>query len=669
MSERIVEDAKSWVEKAVAFYKASGKRIALAEFSNPEGRFVQDEKYIYVLNPKGTILAHGANEKFVGEDFVDVKDYDGKYFVKKIINTANTEGSGWVDYKWYHPVTAQVLPKTVYFEKVDDLIICSGDYKEFSKGVSLLHDPMLNKGTAFTEAERDALKLRGLLPPHVQTQEEQAGRVMDNFRKKPNDLERYIQLVGLLDRNETLFYYVVMNNIEEMMPIIYTPTVGKACQEFGHLFRRPRGLYLSMNDKGKIAEILENWPYKDVRVIVVTDGERILGLGDLGAFGMGIPIGKLSLYTAGAGIHPSYTLPVFLDVGTENETLLNDPLYTGIFQKRARGKAYDKFFAEFVKAVHKVFPKALIQLEDFANINAFRLLHDYRNRTCIFDDDIQGTAAVALAGVYSALRLTGGKLKDQTFLFLGAGEAGIGIGDLISSALIDEGMSKEEAHKHCWFVDSKGLVVKSRKGLVEHKLPYAHDHVPCPDLLTAIQSLKPTALIGVSGQGKGFSQPIVEAMTKLNERPIIFALSNPTSKAECTAEEAYTWSNGRAIFASGSPFPPFTYKGQTFVPGQGNNVYIFPGVGLGVIACEAKHVTDRMFLTAAKSIAGQVLESDLAQGHIYPSLKRIQEVSVVIAMAVAEVAYQDGLARKKRPADLLAYIKSQMYKPVYQKYI
>ncbi len=669
MSGRMAEGATTWVEKAVAFYKASGKRIALAEYSNPEGQFVQDERYIYVLSLKGTMLAHGVNEKFVGEDFSDVKDYDGKSFIKTIIKKAKTEGNGWVDYKWYHPVTAQVVPKSVYFEKVDDLIICSGNYTEFSKGVTLLHDPMLNKGTAFTEAERDALKLRGLLPPHVQTQEEQAQRVIDNFRKKPNDLERYIQLIGLQDRNETLFYHVVTNNIEEMMPVIYTPTVGKACQEFGHLFRRPRGLYLSINDKGRIAEILKNWPYKDVRVIVVTDGERILGLGDLGAFGMGIPIGKLSLYTAGAGIHPAYTLPVLLDVGTENETLLNDPLYTGIFQKRVRGKDYDKFFAEFIRAVQKVFPKALIQLEDFANINAFRLLHEYKNRTCIFDDDIQGTAAMTLAGVYSALRITKGQLTDQTFLFLGAGEAGIGIGDLIVSALIDAGMTIEEARKRCLFMDSKGLVIKSRKGLAEHKLPYAHDYPSCPDLMTAIQALKPTALIGVSGVGKGFAQAAVESMAELNERPVIFALSNPTSKAECTAEEAYTWSNGRAVFASGSPFPPFSFNGQTFMPGQGNNVYIFPGVGLGVIACEARHVTDQMFLTAAKSLAGQVLPSDLEQGRIYPALKRIQEVSVVIATAVAEVAYKDGLAHKKRPADLPAYIKSQMYKPTYQSYI
>jgi malate dehydrogenase (oxaloacetate-decarboxylating)(NADP+) len=384
---------------------------------------------------------------------------------------------------------------------------------------------------------------------------------------------------------------------------------------------------------------------------------------------MGIPIGKLSLYTACAGIHPAYTLPVLLDVGTENENLLKDPLYTGILQKRVRGKAFDKFFAEFVKAVQKAFPRALIQLEDFANINAFRLLHAYKDRICTFDDDIQGTAAVTLAGIYSALRLTKGQFKDQTFLFLGAGEAGIGIGDLIVSALIDDGVPEDEARKRCWFMDSKGLVVKSRTDLAEHKLPYAHEKPRCPDLLAAIQLLKPTALIGASGTPKGFTQPIVEAMSKLNERPMIFALSNPTSKAECTAEEAYTWSNGRAIFASGSPFPPFTYKGTTFVPGQGNNAYIFPGVGLGVIACEAKRITDQMFLASAKSLAAQVLPSDLAQGRIFPSLQRIQEVSAVIATAVAEVAYSQGLARKKRPVDLLEYIKSRMYQPVYQKYV
>ncbi len=537
------------------------------------------------------------------------------------------------------------------------------------KGVALLHNPMLNKGTAFTEKERDGLGLRGLLPPHVHTQKEQMQRVMNTFAKKPNDLERYVQLISLQDRNETLFYRVIMDHIETMMPIIYTPTVGKACQEYGHLFRRPRGIYISAKDKGKVAKVLKNWAYKDIRVIVVTDGERILGLGDLGTFGMGIPVGKLSLYTACAGIHPSWCLPITLDVGTENETLLKDPLYTGLRQKRLRGAPFDALVDEFITATQKLFPKALVQFEDFANINAFRLLHKYEKKVCCFNDDIQGTAAVILAGVYSALRITQGSLKNQIILFQGAGEAGIGIGDLIVSAMQAEGVPADEARQHCWFVDSKGLVVKSRKDLAEHKLPYAHDHASCPDLQRAIDSLKPTVLIGVSGMPKAFTQPIVESMSKLNQRPVIFALSNPTSKAECSAEEAYTWSQGRAVFASGSPFNPVTYHGKTFVPGQGNNAYIFPGVGLGVIACEAKHVTAPMFFTAAKTLANHVLESDLAQGRIFPALTRIQEVSAVIAAAVAEVAYEEKLARKKRPKDLLAFIKSLMFVPHYTSYV
>jgi malate dehydrogenase (oxaloacetate-decarboxylating)(NADP+) len=540
--------------------------------------------------------------------------------------------------------------------------------KHFPKGVALLHDPMLNKGTAFTASERDALGLRGLLPPHAHTIEDQVMRVMTNFNKKPNDLEKYVQLVSLQDRNETLFYRVVMDNLETMMPIIYTPTVGKACQEYGHLFRRPRGIYVSANDKGHVVELIKNWPYKDVRVIVVTDGERILGLGDLGTFGMGIPVGKLSLYTACAGIHPSTCLPVTLDVGTDNETLLKDPLYTGLRQKRLRGESYDALVDEFIQAALSVFPKALVQFEDFANTNAFRLLHHYRGRICTFNDDIQGTAAVTLSGLYSALRITKGQLKDQTILFLGAGEAGIGIGELIVSALQDEGLNEADARRRCWFVDSKGLVVKSRDNLAEHKLAFAHDYPQCVDLVSAIQSLKPTALIGVSGMPRAFTQPIVETMAKFNERPIIFALSNPTSKAECTAEEAYRWSQCRAIFASGSPFAPVTIDGKTFVPGQGNNAYIFPGVGLGVIACEAKHVTDQMFYVAAKSLANQVLESDLAQGRIFPSLTRMQEVSANIATAVVEVAYLKKLARRRKPADMLGYIRSLMYQPVYENY-
>lgn len=540
---------------------------------------------------------------------------------------------------------------------------------DFPKGAALLHDPALNKGTAFTHQERDALGLRGLLPPRVHTRDEQMMRVMENYRRKGTDLEKYVHMIALEDRNQNLFYSVVLENLEELMPIIYTPTVGQACQEYGHIFRRPRGIFLSADERGRMAELLGNWENRNVRIIVVTDGERILGLGDLGANGMGIPVGKLSLYTACAGIDPSVCLPVTLDFGTNNEKLLADPLYIGLTRRRIRGAEYDELFEEFVSAVQEVFPNALIQLEDFANTNAFRLLRNYRDRICTFDDDIQGTGAVALAGIYSALRITGGRLSDQRILFLGAGEAGIGIGDVIASAMGDEGLSEDEAKGHCWFVDSRGLVVRSRSDLAEHKLPYAHEHEFLPDLLSAVESLRPTAIIGVSGQPGTFTPSVLAAVGELNERPIVFALSNPTSKAECTATEAYRSTGGRAIFASGSPFDPVTLDGTTYVPGQGNNAYIFPGVGLGVITCEASLVTDKMFLAAAKALAEQVSEADLARGLIYPPLPRIREVSAMIATAVAHVAYESGLARRQRPHDLLEYIRSQMYQPVYRSYV
>jgi malate dehydrogenase (oxaloacetate-decarboxylating)(NADP+) len=537
------------------------------------------------------------------------------------------------------------------------------------RGVDILHDPILNKGTAFTESERDALGLRGLLPARVGTQERQVMRVMENLHRKATDIEKYIFLVALQDRQENLFYRVVMDHLDEMMPIIYTPTVGQGCIEFGHIFRRPRGLYISFKDRGRVREILKNWPYHDVRIVVVTDGERILGLGDLGANGMGIPVGKLSLYTACAGIHPAQCLPVTLDCGTNNEALLSDPLYIGIPEKRLRGEAYDDLVEEFVTGVQEVFPRACIQLEDFGNANAFRLLHKYRNRSCTFDDDIQGTAGVTLAGLYSALAITGNRLSDHRFLFLGAGEAGIGIGDLIVTGLMAEGVKEADARRKCWFVDSKGLVVKSRTDLVHHKLPYAHDHAFIGDFLQAVETVKPTALIGVSGMPRTFTKPVVEAMARMNQRPVIFSLSNPTSKSECTAEEAYAWTDGRAIFASGSPFPPVAYKGKTFVPGQGNNAYIFPGVGLGVIASEATRVTDEMFFVAAKTLARMVTAEDYEKGRIYPGLDRIREVSSAIAIAVAEVAFQGGLTAMKRPDDLPAYIKSQMYDPTHVKYV
>lgn len=536
-------------------------------------------------------------------------------------------------------------------------------------GINLLHNPLLNHGTAFTEAEREHLKLRGLLPPRVLSQKAQVKRSLENFHKKPNDLEKYIYLIGLEDRNETLFYRLVLDNLEEMMPIIYTPTVGQACQEYAHIFRRPRGLYISAKDKGHVAEIIANWPHDDVEVIVVTDGERILGLGDLGTNGMGIPVGKLSLYTACAGIHPDKTLPITLDVGTENETLLADPLYIGLSQRRLRGAEYDALVDEFMTAVFQKYPKVLVQFEDFANINAFRLLQKYRTQYCTFNDDIQGTASVTLSGLYSALRLTGGKLSEQKLLFLGAGEAGIGIANLIVSAMMDEGLTEAEARLRCWFVDSHGLVESSRTNLAHHKLPYAHDFASQADLLTAVQALKPTGIFGVSGQGGKFTQQIVETMASLNEKPLIFALSNPTSSSECTAEEAYRWSEGRAIFASGSPFDAVQWNGRTFMPGQGNNSYIFPGIGLGVVATKARQVTDEMFMAAARTLATLVTEEDLALGRVYPSLQRIREVSAAIGTAVAEIAFKQGLARVSQPDDLPAFIEAQMYQPVYQELI
>jgi malate dehydrogenase (oxaloacetate-decarboxylating)(NADP+) len=404
-----------------------------------------------------------------------------------------------------------------------------------------------------------------------------------------------------------------------------------------------------------------------VRVIVVTDGERILGLGDLGANGMGIPVGKLSLYTACAGIPPQQTLPILLDTGTNNEALLKDPLYLGIRKKRISGAPYDAFVDEFVRATREVFPKALIQFEDFANHNAFRLLAKYRREVCTFNDDIQGTAAVALAGLYSALRVAGGKLKDQTLLFLGAGEAATGIADLCVSAAVAEGADAQEARRRCWFVDSKGLVESGRCDLAPHKKAYAHRHAPLKDLASAVKDLKPTALIGASGQPKHFTRAIVREMARINKRPIIFALSNPTCKAECSAQDAYDWSGGRALFASGSPFAACTHKGHTLVPGQANNAYVFPGIGLGVAVSEATRVTDEMFFASAKTLAEMTSSKDLAKGRLFPALTEIREISARIAAAVADVAYQRGLTAQRRPKHLLAHMRRMQYQPVYPK--
>ncbi len=532
------------------------------------------------------------------------------------------------------------------------------------RGLDVLRDPLLNKGTAFTEKERDALGLRGLLPPHVLSQSEQVERVLMNLRRLTDPLDKFVALNSLHDRNEALYFRVLCDHIDEMQPIVYTPIVGLACQQFGNIFQRPRGMFIGANDRGNIANVLRNWPHK-AGIIVVTDGERILGLGDLGANGMGIPVGKLSLYTACAGIHPRLCLPITLDVGTNNDALRNDMNYVGLRQRRITGAEYDAFMEEFMAATQEVFPGVVVQFEDFANHNAFRLLEKYRDRVCTFNDDIQGTAAVALAGLFSALRITGSPLSDQQILFLGAGEAATGIADLVVAAMVAHGLTRERALRKCWLVDSQGLVVQSRANLAEHKLTYAHDHPPVGDFLSAIKMLKPTAIIGVSAVGGTFTREVLEEMARINQQPIVFALSNPTSQAECTAEAAYRHTGGRALFACGSPFDPVELNGKTYVPRQGNNSYIFPGIGLGVIASGATSITNEMFMASAHTLAQLVTESDLEQGSLYPALPRICEVSSAIGVAIADIAYRRGIAGKPKPLDVQQDVQSQMFDPHY----
>uniref|UniRef100_A0A7C9D152 Malic enzyme n=1 Tax=Opuntia streptacantha TaxID=393608 RepID=A0A7C9D152_OPUST len=541
-----------------------------------------------------------------------------------------------------------------------------------ASGYSLLRDPHYNKGLAFTEKERDAHYLRGLLPPVVLSQELQEKKFMMNLRQYEVPLQKYVAMIDLQERNEKLFYKLLIDHVEELLPLVYTPTVGEACQKYGSVFRRPQGLFISIKDKGKILEILKNWPEKNVQVIVVTDGERILGLGDLGCQGMGIPVGKLSLYTALGGVRPSACLPITLDVGTNNQRLLDDEFYIGLRQKRATGQEYAEFVHEFMSAVKQNYgEKILIQFEDFANHNAFELLEKYRTTHLVFNDDIQGTASVVLAGLVASLKLLGGTLADHRFLFLGAGEAGTGIAELIALAMSKKTNAPvEEMRKKIWLVDSKGLIVSSRKDTLQSfKLPWAHEHEPAANLLEAIQAIKPTVLIGTSGKGKTFTKEVVEAMAAINAKPLILALSNPTSQSECTAEEAYTWSQGHAIFASGSPFDPVEYNGKTFVPGQANNAYIFPGFGLGLIMCGAIRVHDDMLLAASEALASQVTEAHYAKGLIYPPFKSIRTISAHIAAKVAEKAYELGLAsRLPQPDNLVKFAESCMYSPVYSNY-
>ncbi len=534
------------------------------------------------------------------------------------------------------------------------------------RGAELLRDPRFNKGTAFPPLERRALGLRGLLPQRVFSLGEQCARVLRNLSTKPDPLERYLYLAELADRNETVYYRVLVEHVAELLPVVYTPTVGEACRRFAHIYTRPRGMYLSLEDRGELEQVLRNWGERDVRVIVVTDGERILGLGDLGANGIGIPIGKLALYTALGGVAPWHCLPIVLDIGTENAELLADPLYIGLRRRRARGEEYAQFVEEFVLAAQAAFPGVLIQFEDFATDNAFGLLERYRERVCSFNDDIQGTAAVVLAGLEASTRITARPLTEQRLLFLGAGAAGVGIANLIVSAMVRAGLSEQRARQACWFVDSRGLVCAERNDLAAHKRAFAHEHPPLPDLFSAVQALKPTALLGLSAQHGAFDERCVRAMAEFNERPLILALSNPTSKAECTAEQAYRWSSGRAVFASGSPFDPVEFEGRRLTPGQGNNAYIFPGVGLGVVASRSRRVVDEMFLVAAQRLSQLVPEASLAAGSLYPPLSDVRSVSVEIAIAVARVAWERGLAARTRPADIEACVREQVWMPTYE---
>ncbi|CAF1124144.1 unnamed protein product [Adineta steineri] len=540
----------------------------------------------------------------------------------------------------------------------------------YPTGYDLLLDRRINKGTAFTIEERQLYRIHGLLPPTISTPQLQVERFIENLRNMPDDLSRYISLGALQDRNEKLFYRVAMEYTQEIMPLVYTPTVGLACQKYGLIFSKPKGLFISILDKGHIYDVLCNWPVDDVRAIVVTDGERILGLGDLGCNGMGIPVGKLSLYTALAGVPPEYCLPIALDVGTNNGNILNDKYYLGLRQTRVTGKEYDDFIDEFMQAVVKRFgQQCLIQFEDFANHNAFRFLKKYRDIYCTFNDDIQGTASVAVAGILSAIRITGKNLADNRFVFYGAGEASIGISDLLVVALEREGLSTEEARKKIFLVDSKGLIVKNRPagGLNEEKQRYAHEHEPIRNLIDVIRIVKPSFLIGAAGQGPAFTHDILQLMSSINPCPVIFALSNPTSKAECTAREAYEATNGQCVFASGSPFPNVEYNGKTYIPGQGNNSYIFPGVGLAIVTCGIRHIPDELFYLAAKTLSQQVTNDDLQVGLVYPPIEKIRDVSRKIAVVLAEYAYEKNIASLyPKPNHLEKFIQTKQYTVEYQ---
>ncbi len=537
------------------------------------------------------------------------------------------------------------------------------------RGIEILHDPALNKSTGFTEGERQVLGLVGLVPDVTESEDLQLRRVMRQLGHKNTDLDRYVYLVNLLDHNETLFYRTIMSDPARFLPIVYDPTIGEACLKFGHIFRGPRGMYLPITRRGHVKEVLRNWPVKDVRFICVTDGGRILGLGDLGANGMGIPIGKLQLYTAAAGVPPEGLLPMYLDAGTNNEQYLNDPLYLGLRRTRPSTDDLYSFVDEFVDAVQEVFPRCCIHFEDWTGVDALHLLERYRNEYSVYNDDVQGTAGITLAGMINATKIKGTQLKDEKYLFLGAGSAAIGLANLLCSALVARGMTIKDAQSRVHMFDINGLLESTRTDLVDFQLPYAHQHAPAKDFVAAIKSIRPTTIIGVSTVGGAFTKSVVEAMAMINKRPVILALSNPTEHAECTPEQAYTWSKGRAIYAAGVQFPPVHLDGKTFLPGQANNFFIFPAVGMAIYATQARLVTDEMFIEAAEAVADQVPDALQKKGLIYPLQSNILETEIKTAARVAKLVFDSGLARVDRPSDVEAFVRRHVYKPEYKKLI